>query len=233
MLSDLSSGSEGIVGRRAGAATMARVMQTGQPPSHPPPLMLVAEGLTLRHGERVVFEDLGFTIGPGLSLVRGGDGRGKTSLLRLLAGTLQPTAGRLRGVPDAVLFEQPADPAQDQTVARAWLQAVARRHAHWNTARARHVAEAFGLHEHIDKPLFMLSTGSRRKLGLVAAAASGARLTLLDAPWAALDTASRRVLDGLLREAAANTVQAWVVADAAQPPGLSGVHWAGLIDLGD
>ena len=193
----------------------------------------MAEGLALRHGDRAVFEGLGFTIGPGLSLVRGGDGRGKTSLLRLLAGAMQPTAGRLRGVPEAVCFEQPADPAHDQTVARTWLDAVARRHADWNMACARDAADAFGLQEHIDKPLFMLSTGSRRKLGLVAAAASGAPLTLLDTPYAALDSASRRVVDALLREAAASTVQAWVVADPAQPAGLSGVHWAGLIDLGD
>ena len=178
-----------------------------------------------------MFERLDFTIGPGLTLIRGGDGRGKTSLLRLLAGTLQPTGGSLSGVPVSPCFEQPADPAHDATVARAWLDAVARRQPAWSAARARDVAAAFGLPEHIDKPLYMLSSGSRRKVGLVAAAASGAQLTLLDTPYAALDARSRGVLDGLLGEAARGTEQAWVVADHAVPAGLADVHWAGLIDL--
>ena len=209
---------------------MGAVMQTEQAQA---PVKLVAEDLTFRHGEATVFEGLSFTIGLGLSLIRGGDGRGKSSLLRVLAGTLQPTAGRLHGVPDSVCFEQPADPAHDQAVARTWLHAVARCHPAWSTARARDAAQAFGLPEHIDKPLFMMSTGSRRKIGLVAAAASGAHLTLLDTPYAALDAASRRVLDSVLGEAAVRGDRAWVVADHAMPAGLAGLRWAGWVDLGD
>ena len=56
---------------------------------------------------------------------------------------------------------------------------------------------------------------------------------LLDTPCAALDAASRRVLDRLLCEAADSEDQAWVVADHAMPGGVSGVRWAGLIGLDD
>jgi ABC-type multidrug transport system ATPase subunit len=79
----------------------------------------------------------------------------------------------------------------------------------------------------------MLSTGSRRKLGLVAAAASGATLTLLDTPYGGLDAPSSRVLSQLLAEAAQGTQRAWVVADHGLPTALDGVPLAGVLDLGD
>ena len=43
----------------------------------------------------VVFEGLDAAVLPGLTLVQGGDGRGKTTLLRLMAGELEPTRGKL------------------------------------------------------------------------------------------------------------------------------------------
>ncbi len=81
--------------------------------------------------------------------------------------------------------------------------------------------------------MHMLSAGSRRKVGLVAAAASGAALTLLDTPFAALDVASGRVLAELLAEAADDAGRAWVVADHGLPPALAGAPLAGTVDLGD
>ncbi len=149
---------------------------------------------------------LSFTLRPGLTLVRGGEGRGKTALLALIAENATP----------GVWHEQPTDTAHDQTVARAWL--AERRSAatgRWNDALQAALIEAFALGEHLDKPLFMLSAGSRRKLGLVGAAASGAPLTLLDVPYAALDGRSARVLSELLLDAAEDEARAWVLADYA------------------
>ena len=163
-------------------------------------------------------------IAPGLTLLRGGEGRGKTRLLRQLAAEQ----------PIDCFFEHPADAAFDAVVARAWLARLQPRFAaNWQPAVAAALIKGFGLAEHIDKPLFMLSAGSRRKVGLVAAAASGATLTLLDTPYAALDARSGRVLNALLIEAAESTERAWVVADYALPAGLAGVRLAALIDLGD
>lgn len=167
---------------------------------------------------------------PGLTLVLGGDGRGKSTLLRLLAGRLTPNAGRVRRAPAAVYLEDLADPQLDALVVRAWLAAQARRHADWDEAVAARLIEAYALEPHIDKAMFMLSTGGRRKSGLVAAAACGALLTLLDLPYAALDAPSRRVLNEVLVEATGDTRRAWVVADHHAPDGLPAVP---VIDLGD
>jgi energy-coupling factor transporter ATP-binding protein EcfA2 len=82
----------------------------------------------------------------------------------------------------------------------------------------------------LDKNIFMLSTGSKRKLYLAAAFASGAALTLLDTPFAALDKVSIRFALTLLAEAAQDNTRLWVLADYAQPDGMT---LPTLIDLGD
>src|SRR4051794_26979211 len=52
------------------------------------------EGLTLRFGERVLWRDLSFELERGeLLAVLGPNGTGKTSLIRILLGLLEPTAG--------------------------------------------------------------------------------------------------------------------------------------------
>lgn len=192
-----------------------------------------AEGLVLAHPPE--HEALSFSITPGLTLVRGGEGRGKTSLLRTIADTQAPAGGRLHRVPEvAAYLPQPLETRHDATTAQAWLVLQAQDlPASWQPARADDLVAAFELTEHLAKPLAALSSGTRRKLGLVAAAASGARLTLLDGPYAALDARSARRLDALLSEAAGQTTRAWLLADYDLPAGLAQARLAGLIDLGD
>ena len=197
--------------------------------AHPP--LLRTHGLGFAHGEVPVLRGLSLAVHPGLTLVRGGECRGKTTLLRLMAGALAPTAGRIERLADSVWFEDMADPAHDEVVVQAWLEARRARFPGWNAGVAAALIDAFALGPHVAKPLFMLSTGSRRKAGLVAAAASGAALTLLDTPFAALDAPSRRVVCELLHEAAAGE-RAWVVADHEIAPCLSGAAFTAL-DLGD
>ena len=49
-----------------------------------------------RRGDRVLFSGLDETVAPGeLLWLRGGNGRGKTSLLRLVAGLSAPEQGRI------------------------------------------------------------------------------------------------------------------------------------------
>ena len=70
----------------------------------------------------------------------------------------------------------------------------------WSEVALTAQLEGFALHEHLDKRLEMLSTGTRRKLRLAAALASGATLVLLDDPGAALDARSQRHLAEALRQ---------------------------------
>lgn len=196
-------------------------------------IFIDARGLQWAAAPGPLREGLSFRIPAGLSWITGGEGRGKTALLGLLAGTLQPSGGRLLRLADSLCQPDVTDAAHDATAARAWLAAWRARLPDWQDDVAHDLADAFGLAEHLDKPLFMLSTGSRRKVGLVAAAAGRAELTLLDAPFAALDARACRLLTDLLAEAAACPDRAWVVADYQRPAGLAPEALAAWIDLGD
>jgi ABC-type multidrug transport system ATPase subunit len=199
-----------------------------------PPITLVqAEGLGFSIGGRPLLDKLTFTIGPGLHFVCGGEGRGKSSLLHLMAGRLHAHTGSLSRPAASLYFEDPGDPGDDNTPAHEWLTSRRQRFAEWDSARADEAIAEFGLADHVDKPMYMLSTGSRRKVALVGALASGAALTLLDVPFAALDAASCRRLIARLAEAADDPCCAWVLADYELPAGLAAVPLAGRIDLGD
>src|SRR5512138_2983177 len=59
-------------------------------------MRLIAERLGLVRGGRRLFQDLGFAVAGGEALaVTGPNGAGKSSLLRLIAGLLHPTEGRV------------------------------------------------------------------------------------------------------------------------------------------
>lgn len=205
---------------------------TTTPSTAAPPPRICAEGLAYSTQGQLLLQGLSFDIGPGLTLIRGGEGRGKTTLLRLLAGLLQPTAGSLQCRVDGIWLPGVPSAEDDAVVVRDWLATQQARHPGWQADVQDALVDAFALAPHIDKPLYMLSTGSRRKVGLVGAAASAAALTLLDTPFAALDAPSRQVLAELLEDAADGR-RAWVLADYERPPLLRQVALAGVVDLGD
>lgn len=209
----------------------------------PRPVILRARKLSFIHPGGQLFEQLSFDVPAGLTFVRGGDGRGKTSLLRILAGMLKPSSGHVDMVADdspsssttkALAFLADPDGERDNaTTARAWLKEMGLRFAHWDRDLENELIEAFALGDHVAKPMSMLSTGTRRKVALVAAFSCRADLVLLEKPFAALDGPSRGVLTDLLREAAEHPSRAWVLADFELPPGLAPARLAQTLDLGD
>src|SRR5687767_12180558 len=84
----------------------------------------------------------------GLVAVTGDEGSGKTSLLRGLCELLP------------ALWLDLSLPAQDQqTPGQAW-DALRHRCPRWNMQLQEELVQALGLGQHLDKSLFMLSTGS-------------------------------------------------------------------------
>lgn len=203
--------------------------------------VLRIEGLSLAFGAHQVFSDFSWTLKPGVSLVSGGEGRGKTSLLRILAGEQRFDGGTVRlkdidpglGAPAysrEVFWADPRSEAHHAIAASAWLASLTPRYPRFDEALCAHLCEGLDLAEHLAKPLYMLSTGSRRKVWLAGALASGATLTLIDEPFAALDTRSIRFLREFLEEAAGHVRRAWLLADYEAPAGLA---LSGLRHLGD
>ena len=161
-------------------------------------------------------------IGSGVTLVRGDDGSGKTTLLRLLAGELKAGSGTLslngitlREQPDAwrrhVFWIDPRSTQFDQITALDFFRSLNKQYASIDPALMGELAAGLGLTPHLAKPLYMLSTGSKRKVWLAAAFASGADVTLLDDPFGALDRGSTNFVLELLADAAQHPTRAWVM----------------------
>ena len=162
-------------------------------------------------------QDLSFTWSPGVSWVCGDEGKGKTTLLRLLADDVQPTTGQVVRSEGGVFWVDLQNPAHDATTVQACWDALRIQYPHWNQALLQDLAEELDMTQHLEKRLNMLSTGSRRKVMVIAALASGATVTLLDQPFAALDLASIHIIKEYLHEAAEHPSRAWIVADYEAP----------------
>ena len=173
---------------------------------------LQTQGLT--HGP---IQNLSFAWPAGVSWICGDEGKGKTTLLRLLAGDVQPTAGTVTVPEGGVFWVDLQGPAHDATTVQACWDALRERYPSWNEALLQDLSKELNMAEHLDKRLNMLSTGSRRKVMVVAALASGAAVTLLDQPFAALDFGSIRIIKEFLSDAATHTSRAWIVADYEAP----------------
>jgi ABC-type Mn2+/Zn2+ transport system ATPase subunit len=91
----------------------------------------------------------------------------------------------------------------------------------FNDAVLLELLDGLSLSDHVAKAMYMLSAGSKRKVWLAAAFASGAAVTLLDEPFAALDKASINFLTKQLETFAQNPSRAWVVADYEVPANLT------------
>ena len=203
--------------------------------------MLHLSHVSFAYPDCEVLRDFSAQLAPGVALVLGGDGRGKTTVLCLLAGELPPDVGRLQlgGVfldeqPEAyrqqVFWKDPRSAAHGALTVAEYLQSVQGAYPGFDEAVLTDVIDGLSLGPHLQRNLFMLSTGSKRKVWLAAAAASGAKLTLLDGPFVSLDQASINFVLQLLTEAAQQSTRLWLVADYVPPGDLA---LTTLIDLGD
>ncbi|GER16378.1 ABC transporter ATP-binding protein [Variovorax boronicumulans] len=164
-------------------------------------------------------------IGEGVTLLYGDTGSGKSTLLRVLAGQQPASAGQLRAAGVAldaepaayrrqVFFCEPASEAFDALSVQACTALLGEGDAGFDAAEWQRLVEAFSLVPHLEKQMFMLSTGSRRKVGLAAALASGRSVVLLDDPVGALDARSIHGLWQAIERRVAQPGRAVVVASS-------------------
>ena len=217
-------------------------MKEGRPIEHPPiasSAILQVTDLSFRYPERELFAGWSARVAPGVTLVRGGDGSGKTTLLRLLAGDLPVQAGDLQigewhlaqhgaAYRQQVFRVDPRSTDFDPITPLEYFKTLHGQYPGFDDRAIGGLIEGLSLGPFKDKPLYMLSTGSKRKVWLAAAFASGATVTLLDEPFAALDKTSIGFVIKLLQDAASRPARAWVLADYEAP---AGVPLAAVIDL--
>ncbi|OJW27472.1 MAG: ABC transporter ATP-binding protein [Rhodospirillales bacterium 69-11] len=166
-------------------------------------------GLQHRFGTAQALAGVEATIAAGqVTGLVGPDAAGKTTLLRLIAGLLRPTAGRVTVLghdmahaaaaahPQIGYMPQRFGLYEDLSVAEN-LDLFADLHAMPQAIRAERIARLLsftGLAPFTARLAGQLSGGMKQKLGLACALLSRPRLLLLDEPSVGVDPASRREL---------------------------------------
>jgi heme exporter protein A len=175
---------------------------------------LRADNLALERGGRLLFEGLFFQLAPGEALlVTGPNGAGKSSLLRLVAGLLEPSSGRLENpFPTAFLASEPAL-KPDRTVAGELAFWAGLDGSAADSVAA--AADAMAVTALRDFRCGQLSSGQRQRVAIARTIASGAALWLLDEPTSALDAASE---GRLLAAVAAHRASGGLVLAATHQP---------------
>lgn len=169
--------------------------------------MLSAKSLQCRRGGRTVLANLSFELRPGQTLeLRGANGSGKTSLLRVLAG-LAPLSGG-----DFFWNEQALRPGDTYHAARlAYLGHQNGLSAELTTTENLRFSQQMGggmepatalrawnLESTADQAVRFLSQGQRRRLALARVWLGQRTLWFLDEPCAALDSAGESLFDAHL-----------------------------------
>lgn len=159
--------------------------------------LIGVSSVTCARGGRTLFEGLSFALVQGeAALVTGPNGAGKSSLIRVAAGLLAPTAGKVTGDAARALLGEAHALDPELPLVRAlgfWARLDGGGDASGALGR-------LGLADLAEVPVRLLSTGQRRRAAIARVAASGAPVWLLDEPANGLDRASVTLLEALIAE---------------------------------
>ncbi len=185
--------------------------------------MLEVKNLTKQYGEKVVVDDLSFSISePGVYALLGTNGAGKTTSIRMILGMLAKNGGEVlwNGKPFTAaqmnvgyLAEErglyPKYSLLDQLLYFASLKKVPKKVA---MDRIKYWAERLQVEEYIFPPKTVkgkaakanradqLSKGNQQKVQLMAALISEPEFLILDEPLSGLDPVNTDLFKGIIRE---------------------------------
>lgn len=178
----------------------------------PPHATLHGRNLSCQRGRRLLFEGLDITLAPGsLTWLRGANGSGKTSLMRILAGLSTPVAGEVlwNGQPlrkagpwarQSVAYIGHSNALKDDLTLHEAVAFLARLAGmDQPEARAAAALETLGLANRRQALVRTLSQGQRRRGALARLALDEQpRTWILDEPYDALDVESIQRLSALI-----------------------------------
>jgi heme exporter protein A len=196
--------------------------------SHFAPVTLAATDLACMRGGRPVFSGVEFSLASGgLLALTGPNGAGKSSLLRILAGLLDPAGGSIHlssgsdsAVDGQVMLAEADEQVEDLIHYFGHLDGLKsvftlqENLAFWRALYgnggsdiAVSIGDAVvqvGLGHMKDLPVSVFSAGQRRRAGLARLLTAPRPVWLLDEPTAALDSDGEAMLGGLMEAHLAN-----------------------------
>jgi putative ABC transport system ATP-binding protein len=219
----------------AGVAVLSEITPDPQSLTPTPSLAVVCRGVTKAFGEgetrTLALRGVDMEVYAGqLTLLVGPSGCGKTTLISIIAGLLNATAGdvqvlgrdlhkltgrelvRFRGEHIGFVFQQynllPALTAAENA---AVPLLIARRPRHEAVARAAAVLESVGLGDKVGSLPAQLSGGQQQRVAIARALVHEPQLLVCDEPTAALDAHSGQTVMQLLRRVAVQPGRAVIV----------------------
>lgn len=190
---------------------------------------ICVEGLSVMLGERLVLQNVNLEIPSGLSVaIVGESGVGKTTLLRILAGLVEPTCGKV-----AIGGGRPADLYGSTKLAflyqeaNLWLHLTVRQ----NLELVYKINDIAINHEHISAQIrtvglqnaenlwpHQLSAGMKARAAIARALCLPPKVLLMDEPFAALDPARRSDLNTEIRKRcrSLHATSVWVTHDVVE-----------------
>ncbi|MDF2965134.1 MAG: ccmA [Rickettsiaceae bacterium] len=164
-------------------------------------MILTLEDLSLKSANHLLFSNVSLTFLPGsVTILKGANGSGKTSLLRIIAGISAPTSGRVL-INDKDI-SQLAKPFVNYVGHNIGIKAeltvlenIERMAENYNSReRIAAAIHFFGLKGHLMDKCYKLSAGNQKKVALCRLLACNAKIWLLDEAETNLDEENRRLL---------------------------------------
>ena len=178
-------------------------------------IKLELSSVCFRTGEQLLLDNISTTISdPGITVIMGANGAGKSLFVRMVHGLLEPSSGEIHWNGklidlelrrrQAMVFQKPV--LMRRSVAANIDFVLKSRASHCQHKRDQILREA-GLFEQRSQPARLLSGGEQQRLALARALATDPEILLLDEPSASLDSATTIQIESLLKQTSARGVK--------------------------
>ena len=172
-------------------------------------MLLSVENLCVARAGQVLLADVSFELEAGQALIlKGPNGLGKTTLLRVIVGLQPPLSGQIHAEEDRFVYAAHADGVKPSLTVLENLKFWGYIYENQDIDVA---LSAFDLKDLKSCIAGLLSAGQRRRLGLARMLISNRPVWVLDEPLVSLDTASVRQLEEIIRQHLCNGGAALVV----------------------
>jgi ABC-2 type transport system ATP-binding protein len=181
--------------------------------------MIEAKNLTRNYGSVTAVDNVSFTIGDGEIVgLLGHNGAGKTTIMKMLTGFLEPTAGSAtingcdieseRAAAQSFIGYLPENcPLYPEMTVAAFLDYAAELKGIANGEKASAIKEAIAateLQDRIMSPISSLSRGYRQRVGVAQAILHNPKIVILDEPTNGLDPSQIKMMRALIKRLAQN-----------------------------